>query len=486
MAELKRDLVGMYVHQHWPYRHPYAARTWSENDWLGYASGLHALGYNAVMIWPVLETMPSPLLVSDRASLEKLRRVVERLHTELDMAVYLALCPNVVPVDAVARRAPFEERHFFYCDARVDPSDAPAVDHMLRRRAELLAPLAQVDGVVIIDSDPGGYPGSTNAEFAALLAAHRALLDRLRPGIELVYWMHAGWEAYCRYYATGEFRWGTDAEFTDLLERLAALELEPWGLANGLEHAARLGLESRVISYRYGAIEGEPTFPTTNFSGERAHEAGARRAPRGVMGNAQTHCLQLPNTLAFVRGAQGRAVSEADYLELAERLVPGCGQAVVAGWRAMASADGAGAGAAAGRLEKAASSGARAGELAGLLFGDPGRFLADLAMQLRLRAACLAFTARVEWRGDYRPALRAFVKAASAWQARHGYQNRWHWPRLREALRRLGVAELDRVLAPPDTGVTPFEQVQARYFRTETETVRLLQALRRLEVIGYE
>ncbi|MFH1571399.1 MAG: hypothetical protein ABIL09_25640, partial [Gemmatimonadota bacterium] len=87
MAELKRDLVGMYVHQHWPYRHPYAARTWTEADWRGYAGGLGVLGYNAVMIWPVLETMPTPLTASDRASLEKLERVIGMLQGELGMAV---------------------------------------------------------------------------------------------------------------------------------------------------------------------------------------------------------------------------------------------------------------------------------------------------------------------------------------------------------------------------------------------------------------
>jgi len=32
--------VGMYVHQHWPYNRPYAARTWTLEDWRGYADGL--------------------------------------------------------------------------------------------------------------------------------------------------------------------------------------------------------------------------------------------------------------------------------------------------------------------------------------------------------------------------------------------------------------------------------------------------------------
>ena len=61
-------MVGMYVHQHWPYHHPYAARTWTVDDWTGYADGLHRLGFNTIMIWPVLETMPEPLTPSDRAN----------------------------------------------------------------------------------------------------------------------------------------------------------------------------------------------------------------------------------------------------------------------------------------------------------------------------------------------------------------------------------------------------------------------------------
>ena len=43
-APANNKLVGMYVHQHWPYNHPYAARTWAYEDWHGYLDGLHRLG----------------------------------------------------------------------------------------------------------------------------------------------------------------------------------------------------------------------------------------------------------------------------------------------------------------------------------------------------------------------------------------------------------------------------------------------------------
>jgi hypothetical protein len=210
----------MYVHQHWPYNHPYAARTWTIEDWRGYAGALKRLGFNTVMIWPVVETMPYPPTSSDRASLEKNRSVIDMLHRELGMRVWITLCPNVIADDQEAAKTSFEKRHFFYCDRRVNPADAAAVRQMMLTREKLLRPLAEADGFSIIDSDPGGYAGSTNAEFIQLLAEHRKLFDRLRPGIELIYWMHAGWQAYARFYETGEFRWGLDEEFHEALRLL--------------------------------------------------------------------------------------------------------------------------------------------------------------------------------------------------------------------------------------------------------------------------
>ena len=54
-------LLGIYVHQHWSYNHPYNARTWTLDDWQGYLDGVKRLGYNTVLIWPVLETVPEPM-----------------------------------------------------------------------------------------------------------------------------------------------------------------------------------------------------------------------------------------------------------------------------------------------------------------------------------------------------------------------------------------------------------------------------------------
>jgi hypothetical protein len=476
----------MYVHQHWPYNHPYCARTWTLEDWRGYADGLKQLGYNAILVWPVLETIPDPPTPSDTANLEKMRAVIDMLHSEFGMRVWIALCPNVAPIDEAAASVPFEKRHFFYSDMRENPGDPDAVARLMARREKIMGPLREADGVCIIDSDPGGYPYSTNQEFVDLLVAHRRLFDSLRPGIEIIYWMHAGWLGYNRFYETAVLSFSTDEENTDALARLMQANPEPWGIANGLPLAEKLGIADRVISYNYGRIEGEPSFPMTNFGGDFAWEGGRAPGPRGVMGNAQTHCVQLPNTFAFARGAQDLPVTEADYVEFAEELIPGQGARIVEGWKTLQGTDTAAMRTAADALDAIPEASLQTGRLRGLLLGSPRRFLSDLALQLRMRAAY----------GDLKTAegtpskeqVRAFSDAASAWQAKHGYENAWWMPDMDATLRKIGSPDVDAVLdtqfnpfEPPAPGTpgTPYEIVANALRFTESFTPRLLEALRK-------
>lgn len=480
----KERMIGMYVHQHWPYRHPYAARTWTLADWRGYAGGLKQLGFNTVLIWPMLETIPQPPTPSDRAHLAKMGRVIDMLH-ELGMTAWIVLCPNIVASNEEATRASFQTRHYYYCEELVNPADGPAVERMLAWREQLLRPLARVDGVAIIDSDPGGYPGSSLKEFVHLLAGHRRILDRVRPGIELVYWMHAGWRGWGRFYEQGKLLLGTPEEYDETLRLLKELNPEPWGIANGLQYAQPLGLAERVISFNYGRIEGEPSYPLTNFTGRQAYEGAAADAPRGVMGNAQTHCVQLPNTFAFARGAQGLPLTDAEYLRFAEKLVPGHGELILRAWRTLAEGGVEDRRSVADELDRAARGRLARGPLQGLLFGSARRFLEDLAFMLRQRAAIEEFAAAMDAGTDPRGALRRVVEDCSAWQARHGYQNNWADARLMPALRRLRSPAIDRALAVTyeargeyGPGRTAFATIRQNFARIETYTPRLLEAMR--------
>jgi len=489
-------IVGMYIHEGWPYNHPYAARTWTVEDYRGYADGLKRLGYNTLVIWPIVETMPDPPTPSDQASLEKTARVIDMLHREFGMLAYMTLTPNVIANDRESTQYTFEQRPLFSCAEFVDPADPSAVARMIRRRKELLRSLAKMDGIAIIDSDPGGYPGSTNQQFVHLLGEHRKMLDRLRSGIELYYWMHVGWEAYCRYYATGQFGWGTPAEARDILTRLAKINPEPWGITihtmsvppNGtdLKLAEQMGLASTALAFNYGAIEGEPSFPLTNYGGDAAYNAGRATAPHGVVGNAQTHCAQLPNTFAFARGSQGLPVEEGDYVEFAEELVVGRGRQIVEAWKTLAGEESQPMREMAENLDNLPHARLKPGALKGLLFGDTDRFISDLSIQLRVRASFEDFVTASEENWSIKKSFREFFQTAETWQKKTGYASLWRWPKLEKALKKLNSPAINTILAETNNesittqaqGKTPFERVQNFYRQWDSFTPRLFAAMR--------
>lgn len=495
--ERRGHILGMYVHEGWPYKHPYAARTWTVEDWRGYADGLKKLGYNLLVIWPALETMPDPLTPSDQACLERTAKVIDLLHREFDMLAFLTLCPNVVARNEVAARYTFEQRYLYASTAYMDPADHMALGRLIKWREKLLRPLAGMDGIAIIDSDPGGYPGSTNDDFVNILVEHRKMLDQLRPGIELYYWMHVGWEAYSRYYATGDFGWGKPAEAEDVLTKLKKVNPRPWGITihtmdpppNGtdLRLAQKFELASTALAFNYGAIEGEPSFPMTNFGGDGAYKAGAARAPRGVVGNAQTHCAQLPNTFAFARGTQGKPITESDYIQFADRLITGRGPLIVKTWQTLAGQDSHLMRDIADKLERLLKENLTPGLLRGLLFGSPQRFISDLIYELRMKAAYLDLVRTSKDKVD-KEKFRAFLATTKAWQGVHGYQTVWAvstWPGLEATLKKLKSPAIDELLAEADwtnvnstgKGSTHFERLQDFFRKWDNHCPRLIEAM---------
>jgi hypothetical protein len=272
------------------------------------------------------------------------------------------------------------------------------------------------------------------------------------------------------------------------LRRLKDLNPEPWGVANGYTYAKELGVADKVISFNYGRIEGEPSFPITNFGPEhtrRAFEGGQLPGPRGVMGNAQTHCVQLPNTFAFVRGALGKPVTDADYIQFANDLLVGHGNEIFSAWKALGSNDAKAMRAAAEKLSMLAEAKLRIGPLAGLLFGDPHRFLNDLVLMLRYKAASEDF-ANASGQ-NLGATFKSFVGAAEAWQHQHGYENAWYLGRAGTALAKLNNPEITACLqesgydaspTDPNPNASPYERVHQNLARTESFVPRLLKAMR--------
>ena len=470
-------LIGMYIQQDWPGHHPYSPRTWNFNEFKAYLGALRQLGYNSVQLRPLIEIMPKPLTESDRAQLSKLGQIITAAH-ELGLWVLLTVPANVVPDDGPAGQATYEDRQLHHSARLINPADKTAVQNMLDWRGQLLKPLAQADALVITDSDPGGYPRATNRQFINLLAEHRKMLDRLRAGIELIYWVNVGWAGACHHYQTNVFRWSIDEEFEEALMHLAELDLEPWGLANAGHHAEQLGLQARTIDFRHGAIEAEASLPLTNFGSNEAWSAGNARSVRGVMGNAQTHCVQLPNTFAFARGACGQAVTSDDYVSFADQLIPEQGWLIVQAWEALAGSEPGYMMSVAEQLAAIPAMNLMPGPLNGLLFGAVQRFVFDLRMQLALRASLEGFCAACDQGHEMKRALRRFVDGLEAWQRQQGYEGPWTWPGLQQALGKLNSAAINAVLDPPVHAQTPFGQVTEKLQLSETFTPRLIQAMK--------
>jgi hypothetical protein len=481
-------LLGMYMHQHWSYKHPYAVRTWTFEDWRGYLDGLHRLGYNAILIWPMLETMPNPLTPSDEAQIVKIASVIDMAHKDFNMNVSIVLCPNVAAKNEEARKYTFQDRPFFHTDDRVDPGDPVVFGKLMAWREKLFAPLAKIDGLYIIDSDPGGYPNSTNMEFVYILGAHRRMLDHLRPGIELDYWALAGWEAYSKYYATGKFEMGPDKEIQNAVSLIAKQHYEPWGVAShrGPSLLDTLAMSNRVIAFPYGVIEGEPSFPMTIYGGERAYSGSKNGGARGIMGNAQTHCIQLPNTFAFARGAQGLSAEKSDYIKFANDLLTGQGELIVESWQCLQGNDLKRMNANLKRLQSLKPEALTPGPLKGLLFGDPARFINDLVMQLQLTISMYTFSSAVDQQprnaGTVRKSLASLASAAQVWQQQHGYSNRWNWKPMEDALHKLGSESINTILDNRNRtsvgGSNPFENVKKYFMLMESFTPRLIEAMK--------
>jgi len=441
-------MLSFYIHTHWGYNNPYAARSWTLENWWDYLSGLSGLGFDTVMIWPLLDSMPLDFTASDRAFLERIGRVIDLAHNQFGMRTIICGNSNTMG-NQEAEKYRFETRPYFKCETKVNPGDAGQMQALLAHWRRAFEYLQHTDMVSIIDSDPGGYIGSTNAEFVELLRMKITALRELNPDVELYYWMHMGWENYNRFWEEAQ-SWADPAShppirfdrdvFVETLKLMQERVPEPWGLFVNIENhvtaVEELGLTEKGLQFRYGAVEGEPTFPLTNWHPKAMDRAinhaypGDRRErfPRGRMGNAQTHCLQLPHTYLFAHLAQGGSVETADLEQFAGELLPDCAGAIARAWSMLETGDADAQQALAGALEDEARREQRTGRLRGLLFGNPTRFLTDLAMNLRVRARLTELGQAIEGGSGVAGAIGAFLRDFRPYQERLGFEDAYGGP----------------------------------------------------------
>jgi len=417
---------GMYAHLHWAYNHPYALRSWHREDWERYLDLLTHLGFNTVQIWPMMELLPHPLSAEDRAYLERYAAIVDYAHNERGMKVFIGSCPNSITENAGG--VPIAEREYRRLEKRLNPGDPAALQRILEARSDLYRAVPDADGYWVIDSDPGGWPGSPPSDFVSILVGHRALIDRhgSRPASQpLIYWMWYGWGPDSR-----EANWRRT--LTEIKQRLT----EPWRLHVCLpEHfgvCRELGVLDRATYFPYNLVETEPSAPLTElrFEGIDAAVRTAREAGLDALqGNAQTPLVQLPNIARLSDAAwqDGRPMDGTHTLRrLAGRLVAKDAAKLVRAWESLGRQDAMESLLLAGELRRLADEPDLPGSL-GILIGDwSARAVEDLSFLLEIHAHALRFERAYDRRarmGELAASLGRYLQAVRAWAERTGYHD---------------------------------------------------------------
>jgi len=185
---------GFYLHGCWTFNYPFAVRTWQRPDYQNMFRLLKHLGFDTVMLWPVLEAIPAPLSTADREALRQYRPIIEDaqklgLECWLTQGAALTSRPEI-------RIKPWMQRSLFPHMKTVRLDDPKEAEPYLAHRAALLEILNNADAYVTIDGDPGGYPGATPSEFLTVLLHDRKTINRTgtHPKTQRVIpWIWCGW-----------------------------------------------------------------------------------------------------------------------------------------------------------------------------------------------------------------------------------------------------------------------------------------------------
>ena len=424
-------LRGMYAHQHWAYSYPYALRTWTVQEWKNYVDILALMRVNLFQIWSMAGILPVPLSPEDETFLRRYPPVIDHAKNNHGMEVWIGECANNVCDKRDV--PPAAERDYFKVETLKDPSDPKQMAQLKAARAEFYKVCDNADGYWVIDSDPGGWRGSTASEFVDILIMNRQLINshtKLGHKAKLIYWMWFGW-------GNREQKENWHDTVRDLVQRSP----EPWLLTVAFpEHwkvAEELGVLDRVVYYPYGAVEPEPSLPFTTVvppNLQKVLNVPERIGKiRGAMGNAQTPVCQLPNIYYFTQALwdmeQRNEPPERAVRELAKLIYPQKADILTQCWLSIAHPEAPHAEDLADQLEKLEKEKqlGRPGPIGIKLFPDYGQIARDLADQLRVHSATTAFCKMASDDGSkdeqLLEQLTKYCLLSLAWRKNTGFRN---------------------------------------------------------------
>ena len=208
----------------------------------------------------------------------------------------------------------------------------------------------------------------------------------------------------------------------------------------------------------------EPSFPFTNCDIDNLkniiHQVPDDWHPLGVMGNAQSHCVQLPNTYLFAHFAKGGTKQQVDLASFGNNLLTGCGDTLATAWMALAGDSVLALVNAKKNLNTITGSMEKQGHLSGLCFSDTERLIQNLLLQVELKTALLELRDQLDRGASAGSLMKTMVDRLDSWSERHGFEGRYCGPLkelmhpvLLEASKRIsGAGEIKTALDDFDNG----------------------------------
>lgn len=424
----------------WRFNYPYTFRSWNEEDWESYLDILTCSGVNLLYIWPFMEIMPLPLSSEDTAYLQEVRHIIDCAQKKHGMQVWIMEAPNRVPASNLGISDP-KLRPYWRLDVQLDRNPAiPSEYEIIMKSHEALYKIVDnMDGVCLIDSDPGGWPDSPISDFMKIFRGCRGLLDKHSKNgkdTKLINWMWFGWGN------TGASIFSIDS-MRETIRGMKNDVPEPWMLISGIGGYLPLCRDEQVIGRTvylpYNTIEIEPSYPSTNIGIDRMRQilndfSDFTTEVKGVMGNVQTPLLQFPHVYYWNANAwdyEYRNHSEKEVLlDVSECLYPDNKELIADCYEALKSNDPDRVDALADKLDSLIAEGklGRSGVFGRKLFPGSDIVAKFLVMQLKLRAAQeylfrdAAHAASID---DASRLVENMLDKYMEWDTAHGWHDLW-------------------------------------------------------------
>jgi hypothetical protein len=427
---------AVYIHKHWLYNYPYATSRWMVEDWKRMIDVLAYLRVNVVMHWTRVDVVGSPPSVADRDLLEDFHTVIDYAHRKRGIEVWTIEAANVVFDHEEVQRVPFERRlRDYYAYAHMsggglkNPADPIQLNHLLANREILFRLMSNADGHAIIDSDPGGWLGSTAREFVDILESNQRLLKKWQPQRQpkLVYWLLFGWGNE-----------GAVENFREVIRGMQKRVPDPWELLLCFPIHFQVAQELKVIHksvfFPYGTVEPEPSLPLTRVRFEEIRRvydfADQYPGLKGTMANTQTLLAQLPNIYYITECAWNNKArnftNQAALQALAKLIAPQSYKSIATAWTSLSELGSTKSFTSATELETLVQKGdlGQLGTVGHFLLPDYRHFLRDLAIMVRVHAQAERVRETVEAGAEQNEvfgSLREYVRELLNWQKRTGF-----------------------------------------------------------------